>query len=418
MQNALDVLLERGFVDQVSDMEGLRHALEEPITCYVGFDPSADSLQVGNLVPIMAMVHMQELGHKPIVVVGGGTGMIGDPSGKAEMRKLLTKDQLRANLERMRAQFSRFLDFDGGRAEIVDNAEWLLPLNYIEFLRDIGRHFSVNRMLATETYRVRYESPEGLNFLEFNYQLLQAYDFLHLHQTRGCILQMGGSDQWGNILAGVDLIRRVTGHTAYALVFPLITTASGQKMGKTEAGTVWLSPERTSPYDYYQFWINTEDPDVERFLKLFIFLPLERIRELARLKGERIREAKEVLVFETTRIVHGEEAAREAQEASRAAFGRARDPKALEAMPTTEVSAEELEAGIPLVDLLVRSGLAQSKSAARRLIQQGGAYLNEERVDSVDHVVEPDDLRDGYALLRAGKRRYRRVKIADAGRRA
>lgn len=415
MRNALDVLLEREFVDQVSDMEGLRRAMEEPITCYVGFDPSADSLQVGNLVPIMAMVHLQELGHKPIVVVGGGTGMIGDPSGKTEMRKLLTKEQLRANLERMRAQFSRFLDFDGGRAEIVDNAEWLLPLNYIEFLRDIGRHFSVNRMLAAETYRVRYESPEGLNFLEFNYQLLQAYDFLHLHQTRGCILQMGGSDQWGNILAGVDLIRRVTGHTAYALVFPLITTASGQKMGKTEAGTVWLSPERTSPYEYYQFWINTEDEDVERFLKLFTFLPLERIRELARLKGERIREAKEVLAFEATRIVHGEEAAREAQEASRAAFGGTWDPEALEAMPTTEVSLEELEAGIPLMELLVRTGLASSKSAARRLIQQGGAYLNEKRIHSVDHVVAPDDLRDGYALLRAGKKRYHRVKVAGAG---
>ncbi|MGC8839748.1 MAG: tyrosine--tRNA ligase [Anaerolineae bacterium] len=412
MRNALDVLLERGFVDQVSDMEGLRRALEEPITCYVGFDPSADSLQVGNLVPIMALVHMQELGHRPIVVVGGGTGMIGDPSGKTEMRKLLTREQLRANLERMRKQFARFLDFDGGRAEIVDNAEWLLPLNYIEFLREIGRHFSVNRMLAAETYRLRYESPEGLNFLEFNYQLLQAYDFLHLHKTRGCILQMGGSDQWGNILAGVDLIRRVTGHTAYALVFPLITTASGQKMGKTEAGTVWLSPERTSPYEYYQFWINTEDPDVERFLKLFTFLPLERIRELGRLKGERIREAKEVLAFEATRIVHGEEAAREAQEAARAAFGRVRDAEALEAMPTTEVAGEELEAGIPVVDLLVRAGLASSKSAARRLIQQGGVYLNEARVDSVDHLVGPEDLREGYALLRVGKKRFHRVKVS------
>lgn len=413
MPNALDVLLERGFVDQVSDMEGLRRALEEPITCYVGFDPSADSLQVGNLVPIMALVHMQELGHRPIVVVGGGTGMIGDPSGKMEMRKLLTKEQLRANLERMRTQFARFLDFDSGRAEIVDNADWLLPLNYIEFLREIGRHFSVNRMLAAETYRLRYESPEGLNFLEFNYQLLQAYDFLHLHQTRGCILQMGGSDQWGNILAGVDLIRRVTGHTAYALVFPLITTASGQKMGKTEAGTVWLSPERTSPYEYYQFWINTEDPDVERFLKLFTFLPLERVRELGRLKGERLREAKEVLAFEATRIVHGEEAAQEAQEAARAAFGRVWDAEALEAMPTTEFSREELEAGVPVVELLVRTGLASSKSAARRLIQQGGAYVNERRVESAEQVMGPKDLQEGMALLRVGKKRFHRIRVTS-----
>jgi len=416
MKNALDVLLERGFVEQVSDMDGLRRAMEEPITCYVGFDPSAGSLQVGNLVPIMALAHMQELGHTPIVVVGGGTGMIGDPSGKTEMRKLLTEEELRANLERIKAQFSRFLDFEGGRAQIVDNAEWLLPLNYIEFLREIGRHFSVNRMLAAETYRTRYESPEGLNFLEFNYQLLQAYDFLHLHRTRGCILQMGGNDQWGNILAGVDLIRRVTGHTAYALVFPLITTASGQKMGKTAEGAVWLSPERTTPYEYYQFWINTEDADVERFLKLFTFLPMEEIRELARLKGREINRAKEVLAFETTKLAHGEEAAQEAREAARAVF-RARekaDTAALEAVPTTEVAADELERGIPIVDLLALTGLTPSKGAARRLIQQGGAYLNEERVQSIDRLVTPDDLRDGYALLRAGKKRYHRIKPSPA----
>ena len=413
MKNVLDVLLERGFVEQVSDLEGLRQAMEGPVTCYVGFDPSADSLQVGNLVPIMALRHMQEHGHTPIVLVGGGTGMVGDPSGKTEMRKLLTKEQLEANLNRVRTQFSRFLDFEGGRAQIMDNAEWLLRLNYIEFLREIGRHFSVNRMLAAETYRARFESPDGLNFLEFNYQLLQAYDFLHLYQTRRCILQMGGSDQWGNILAGVDLIRRVTGQTAYALVFPLITTASGQKMGKTAEGAVWLSPERTSPYEYYQFWINTEDPDVERFLKLFTFLPLEQVRELGRLEGAEIRRAKEVLAFEATRLAHGEAAAREAQRAAQAAFGRVHEPSVLEAIPTTVVPVAVLEQGLALVDLLASTGLVSSKGAARRLIEQGGAYVNEARVSSVDRTITLSDFRDGYALLRAGKKRYHRVRVGD-----
>ncbi|NLE75805.1 MAG: tyrosine--tRNA ligase, partial [Chloroflexi bacterium] len=280
MPNALDLLAERGFIDQVSDADGLRQALAEPTACYVGFDPSADSLQVGNLVAIMALAHLQRLGHRPIVVVGGGTGMVGDPSGKTEMRQLLSTEKLQANLERVRAQFARFLDLSEGRALLVNNADWLASLQYLPFLREIGRHFSVNRMLAAETYRVRYESPDGLNFLEFNYQLLQAYDFLHLYRAQGCRLQMGGSDQWGNILAGVDLIRRVTGGSAYALVWPLITTSSGVKMGKTAAGAVWLAPDRTTPYDYYQFWVNTEDPDVERFLRLFTFLPMEEVRRL------------------------------------------------------------------------------------------------------------------------------------------
>ena len=293
MKNVYDVLVERGFIEQVSDEAGVRAVVEEPITCYIGFDPSASSFHVGNLVPIMALAHMQHHGHRPITIVGGGTGMIGDPSGKTEMRKMLTREQIEANVQAQKTQLACYLDFEGGKALILNNADWLTKLNYIEFLRDIGRHFSVNRMLAAEAYRVRLET--GLSFIEFNYMLLQAYDFLHLYREYGCVLQMGGSDQWGNILAGVDLTRRVEGATVYASVFPLITTSSGAKMGKTEAGAVWLDRERVSPYEYYQFWINTEDPDVERFLALFTFLPMDRVKELGRLQGADLREAKEVL---------------------------------------------------------------------------------------------------------------------------
>ena len=276
MDNVLDVLLERGFVDQISDEEGLREALQQPITCYVGFDPSADSFHVGNLVPIMALMHLQRHGHRAIAVVGGGTGLIGDPSGKTEMRKLLSTERIERNVLRLKSQLSQYFDSGDAKALMLDNAEWLTRLNYIAFLRDIGRHFSVNRMLAAEAYRARLE--KGLNFIEFNYMPLQAYDYLHLHREYGCVLQMGGSDQWGNILAGVDLVRRVEGETVWAIVFPLLTTASGAKMGKTEKGAVWLDPQRVSPYDFYQFWVNTEDPDVEGFLALFTLLPMEEVR--------------------------------------------------------------------------------------------------------------------------------------------
>jgi tyrosyl-tRNA synthetase len=404
--NVYDVLKQRGFVEQVSDEKGIRAAVEQPITCYVGFDPSGDSFHVGHLVPIMALAHMQRHGHRPIAIMGGGTGMIGDPTDKDEMRRLLTVEQIDANVARLKAQMSRLLDFAEGQALMINNGDWLRPLNYLEFLRDIGRHFTVNRMLAAEGYRRRYESEGGLNFLEFNYMLLQSYDFLHVFREYNCVLQAGGNDQWGNIVAGVDLIRRIEGKPAYALTYPLLTTNSGAKMGKTEAGAVWLDPELVSPYEYYQYWINTEDADVERFLALFTFLPMERVRELGGLTGADIRRAKEVLAFEATRILHGDEAALQAREASRKLFGKG---IVTEAVPTTELGAVELRSGIPAPELFQRVGLCRSRSEARRLIQQGGAYINEEPVGSVEELITADFLNEGMILLRAGKKRYHRV---------
>jgi tyrosyl-tRNA synthetase len=404
--NVYDVLKERGFIEQVSDEEGVRAAVEQPITCYVGFDPSGPSFHVGHLVPIMALAHMQRHGHRPIAIMGGGTGMIGDPSDKDEMRKLLTVEEIDANLVRLKVQMSSLLDFSEGRALMVSNGDWLRPLKYLDFLRDVGRHFSVNRMLAAEGYRRRYESEGGLNFLEFNYMLLQAYDFLHVFREYGCVLQAGGNDQWGNIVAGVDLIRRVEGEQAYAITYPLLTTNSGAKMGKTAAGAVWLDPELVSPYEYYQYWINTEDADVERFLALFTFLPMERVRQLGRLTGADIRQAKEVLAFEATMILHGEAAAQEAREASRQLFGRG---IATEAVPTTEIEAAALEAGIAAPELFEQVGLCRSRSEARRLIQQGGAYVNDEPVDNADDLITLAHLENRAILLRAGKKRYHRV---------
>ena len=411
MANAFDVLQERGFVEQVSDEEGLRAALEQPLTYYIGYDPSASSLHIGNLVTIMAMAHLQRQGHRPIALMGGGTGMIGDPSGKTEMRQLLAPEQIAANLRALRGQIGRYVDLSEGRGLMVNNADWLLPLKYIDFLRDIGRHFSVNRMLAAEAYRIRMET--GLSFLEFNYQILQAYDFLHLYRTYGCRMQMGGNDQWGNILAGVDLIRRVEGGEAFALTFPLLTTASGAKMGKTAQGAVWLDADRLPVFDFYQFWINVEDADVIRFMKIYTFLPLEEIEEYGRLQGADIRRAKEVLAYEATRNAHGDEAADAAREASKALFGAgaaAAGAAGAEAEAPSEVlPAETLEAGVPAVELFERTGLVKSRSEARRLISQGGAYLNDEPLSAVDYVVTTADLREGSLLLRAGKKRYRRV---------
>jgi len=408
MENVFDILRARGFVQQVTHPDRLRQRLgSERLTFYIGYDPTARSLHIGSLLTIMAMAHMQRAGHRPLVIVGGGTAMIGDPSGRTEMRQMLSQDTIARNVQALRAQLQRYLALDGDNAAIiVNNADWLAELKYIDFLRDIGRHFSVNRMLTFEAYKQRLET--GLSFLEFNYQLLQAYDFLVLFQRYGCVLQIGGDDQWGNLVAGVDLIRRVTDGEAFALTFPLLATASGQKMGKTAAGAIWLDAELTSPYEFYQFWINVDDRDVQRFLKYYTFLPLEEITRLSALQGAELRQAKEVLAFEATKLTHGEDEACKARDAAHALFEGTGE---LAGVPETTIPQVRLAAGVPVVELLVETGLATSKSAARRLIQQGGASLNGSRLAHLEAVVTSADLHDGALLLRAGKKHYHRVVV-------
>ncbi|MPZ14598.1 MAG: tyrosine--tRNA ligase [Chloroflexi bacterium] len=407
MASVLDTLYERGFVQQISDEAGLRAELDRGGTnLYWGTDPTAPSLTVGHLVSLMMLSHFQRAGHRPIIVVGGGTGLIGDPSFRTETRQLMTAEQIDANTACLHAQIARFLDLSQGNALLLNNAEWLGRLGYIEFLRDIGWHFSVNQLLQHSTYRERLEGG-SLNFIEVNYALLQAYDFLHLYREYGCALQVGGSDQWFNILAGSDLIRREEGEEAFALVTPLLTTSSGEKMGSTAEGAVWLDPARTSPYAYYQFWINTDDPDVQRYLALFTFLPMDDVRALGRLEGAELRAAKEVLAVEATTLAHGRDAAEQAQGTSRALFrGGAEAP---EAAPTTVVDPGRLGAGVPLVDLLVETGLAASKRGARNLIRGGGVYVNGQRVEDVDTTVDGEDLRSGAVLLRKGPKQFHRV---------
>ena len=379
----------------------------ERLTFYIGYDPTARSLHIGSLLTIMAMAHMQRAGHRPLVIVGGGTAMVGDPSGRTEMRQMLSQDTIAQNVQALREQLQRYLSFEGDNgAIVVNNADWLAELKYIDFLRDIGRHFSVNRMLTFEAYKQRLET--GLSFLEFNYQLLQAYDFLVLFQRYGCVLQIGGDDQWGNMVAGVELIRRVADGEAFVLTFPLLATASGQKMGKTAAGAIWLDAELTSPYEFYQFWINVDDRDVERFLKYYTFLPLEEIARLGALQGAELRQAKEILAFEVTKLTHGEDEARKAQDAAHALFEGTGE---LTGVPETTMPQVRLTAGVPVIDLLVETGLAASKSAARRLIQQGGASLNGTRLAQLEAVVTSADLHDGALLLRAGKKHYHRVVV-------
>ncbi|MGA2640314.1 MAG: tyrosine--tRNA ligase [Spirochaetia bacterium] len=409
-RSVFDILKERGFVSQCSHEEGLRKLLDtERVTFYIGFDPTAPSLQIGNLVQLIFMAHLQRAGHRPIALVGGGTTRIGDPSGRSEMRKILPVETIAANAEIFRSQIARFLDFNDGKALMLDNAEWLAPLNYIEFLRDIGRHFSVNRMLSFETYKMRLET--GLSFIEFNYQLLQAYDYLVLFRRHGCRLQMGGDDQWGNIVAGMDLIRRVEGVEAFALTSPLVIRSDGQKMGKSEKGALYLDPGMTSPYEFYQYWLNIPDADVQQCMLRFTFLPVEEITELCAARGEKINEAKRRLASEITTLVHGPEAARTAAEASRAAF-EAGGPGDLSGIPSVEVPRAELAKGIGVVDLFVRSTLCATKSDARRLVSQGGAYVGRKNVIDFDSLVTEADAENGVILLRAGKKRYFRIIVS------
>ncbi len=413
MPDVIDTLRERGFVAQISEEDRLRERLAKgPVTLYAGYDPTAPSLTAGHLVSVMMLAHFQRAGHRPIVVVGGGTGMVGDPTGKTEMRQLLSLEQIDANIAGLRQQFGRYLDFAGDRALIVNNADWLLRLGYVEFLRDIGRHFTVNQLLQHSTYRERV-AGDGLSFIEFNYALLQAYDFLHLYRKYGCTLQVGGQDQWFNILSGAELIRRVAGGDAFALVSPLLMTAAGEKMGKTAAGAVWLDPARTSPYDYYQFWINTADADVSRFLALFTFMPMDDIRRLTARDGAELREAKEVLALEATTLTHGQREAEGAREASRALFDHegAYGGGAAASAPTTTILGVRLAEGIELVDLLVETGLAGSKRAARDLVRQGGISVNGERIDDANARIDQGWPRDGSILLRAGKKRFHRVIV-------
>lgn len=406
MKSVLKVFEERGFVEQVTDRNRLEGVLQEPATCYIGFDPTAKSLHVGSLLPIMSLVHMQLAGHRPIALVGGGTALVGDPSGKTETRPIITREEIDENAEGLKQQLARFLDFRNGRAVMLNNADWLTGLEYIDFLRDVGRHFSVNRMLAAESYRARLET--GLSFIEFNYMLLQAYDFWHLYKHFGCRLQMGGNDQWGNILAGADLIRRLEGAEVQGLTFSLLTTSAGTKMGKTHEGAVWLDPDLTSPYEYYQYWINQDDRDVERFLALFTLLPMEEVRRLGSLQGAEIRKAKEVLAFEAAKLCHGREAADRARNASQELFGE-KESAASGGVPTYAVSAEDLLNGVPVYMLFETTGLCKTRGEARRLITQGGGYLNGEKLQTFDRLVDMQDLQNGSLLLRAGKKRYIRV---------
>lgn len=426
MESGYEVLKNRGFIEQVTD-EALieRQFAEGPVTCYIGFDPTAVSLHIGSLVPIMALTHMQKTGNRPLALVGGGTGLIGDPSGKTEMRQVLTREQIDYNVEGLGRQLSRYIDFSEGKALLLNNADWLTKINYIEFLRDIGRHFSVNRMLAAESYKMRLE--KGLNFIEFNYMLLQGYDFLYLFQRYGCALQMGGNDQWGNMLAGTELIRKVETKDAHALTFPLITTSLGQKMGKTEKGTVWLDAELTTPYEYYQYWVNCDDADVVRFMKLFTFLPLEEIAVAGSLEDARLNMAKAVLAYEATKISHGAQAAVAAWRASMEAFHSRpveddlfpssdiprQAPEAdTSAIPRFKITRSDIESGLLMTSLCARAGLTVSMSEAKRLIAQGGVYAGERQIKSVDEKLTFDDFGGRNELrLRRGKKKYLIVEI-------
>lgn len=429
MPNVIETLQERGFIEQMTHDQELQEYLQSgEVTCYIGFDPTASSLHVGSLVPIMALAHMQRNGHRPIALVGGGTGLVGDPSGKTEMRQMLTIDQVISNAAGIKNQLARFVDFESDKALLLNNAEWLTQLNYITFLRDIGRHFSVNRMIKAESCRTRLESEDGLSFIEFNYMVLQAYDFLELFNRHKCRLQMGGSDQWGNIVAGIDLIRRMAGETAFGITFPLITTSSGTKMGKTAAGAVWLDPERTSPYEYYQFWVNSDDRDVAMFLALFSFLPMEEIRLVNELEGAELNDAKHVLAFETTQLAHGKEEAQKAYQAACQMFGARMVPANIlpssniprqgalvidDGVPCTEMPVEVFESGIAAFKLFHQVGLSQSGGEARRLIDQGGGYVNGQRLASFDQVVTAKDIQEMALVLRAGKKRFHKIKIQN-----
>ena len=406
MENVFDVLKERGFIAQATHEDEIRELLgKEKVVFYTGYDPTADSLHVGHFLQAVAMRHLQLAGHTPIVLIGGGTTMIGDPSGRTDMRQMITPETIKENGERFKAQLGRFIDFTADNAIMANNADWLMNLEYIPFLREIGMHFSVNRMLTAECFKSRME--KGLSFLEFNYMIMQAYDFLELNRRHGCVMQLGGDDQWSNIIAGTDLIRRKEGKQAYGMTFNLLTTSDGKKMGKTMAGAVWLDREKTTPYEFFQYWRNIEDASVEKCLALLTFLPMDEVRRLGALEGSEINHAKEVLAYEVTKLVHSKEDADAAMEAARALFT---NNNASANAPTTEVELPRLESGIAILEVLKETGLVPSSSEARRLISQGGISVNDIKVESIDFNVTADMLNDGVLMIKKGKKIYHQVK--------
>ena len=378
----------------------------ESVTFYIGFDPTADSLHVGHFIQIMVMAHMQRYGHRPIALIGGGTTMIGDPSGRQDLRQVMTQERIAENGEKFKKVFEKFLTFEDDRAMMVNNAEWLLPLNYIEFLRDVGSHFSVNRMLTAECYKSRME--KGLTFLEFNYMLLQAYDFYVLHKNYGCKMQFGGNDQWSNIIAGAELVRRKDAQTVYGMTFSLLTTSEGIKMGKTAKGALWLDPEKTSPYEFYQYWRNVADADVEKCLAMLTFLPMNEVHRLGSLEGSEINKAKEILAYEVTAMVHSKEDADKAQEASRALFAGG---VKTDDIPSVDLSRDALGDGMEILTLLDAAGLIPSRSEGRRLVQQGGIEVDGNKITDIKALVTPADFKDDAIIVKKGKKVYRQIKL-------
>ena len=407
MQNVFVILKERGLIAQTTHEEEIRRILgEEKITFYVGFDPTADSLHIGHFMQLIVMKHMQNAGHRPIVLLGGGTTMVGDPTGKADMRPMITQETIQQNADNFKKQMSKFIDFDGDKALMVNNADWLLKLNYIDFLREVGVHFTVNKMLTAECYKSRME--KGLTFLEFNYMLMQSYDFYTLNQKYGCLMEFGGDDQWANIIGGIELVRRKAGKQAYGMTFTLLTTSEGKKMGKTEKGALWLDPEKVSPYEFYQYWRNVDDKDVIRLLKLVTFIPMEQIAEYEKLEGQELNKVKCVLAYEVTKMVHGEEAAKAANDAAMAIFSGGNDTTN---MPSEEISSADLGDGMNVLDLLLQVNLIPSKGEGRRLIQQNGLSINGEKVTAVDLTVTPEMFDSNEMVIKKGKKTFLKLVL-------
>ena len=402
MENVFDILKARGLIAQTTHEEEIRKILgEKKVTFYTGFDPTADSLHIGHFMQLIVMKHMQNAGHRPIILLGGGTTMVGDPTGKTDMRPMITQDIIQHNADNFKVQMSKFIDFEEGRALMVNNADWLLDLNYVDFLREVGVHFSVNRMLSAECFKTRME--KGLTFLEFNYMLMQGYDFYKLNKDFDCLMEFGGDDQWANILGGIELIRRKEGKQAYGMTFTLLTTSEGKKMGKTEKGALWLDPEKVSPYDFYQYWRNVDDKDVIRLLKLVTFLPLEQIAEYEKLEGQELNKVKCILAYEVTKMVHGEEEAKRANDAATAIFSNGADTSN---MPSAEISATVIESGINVLDLLTEINLVPSKSEARRLVQQNGLAINGQKVTAPDTLIDNSFFNDNEMIIKKGKKTF------------